>query len=124
MHTIIELFSTKPGRIGLALLAALVIWADHRSVLKKSAGDETLRIKRARYGVGDDRYEDVTTALRAYIKGNRVNVLVSNWTMCGGRNPYYGDQKRLIVEYSVGNGPLREIVRLEKDQLELPEEDG
>jgi hypothetical protein len=64
--------------------------------------------------VGGDRYVDVTTLLKAYIKGNRLSVLVTNWTMCGGRNPYYGDQKRLVVEYSVGNGPLREIVSYQK----------
>jgi hypothetical protein len=123
MHTILGFVSTPLGRIGLACLAALVIWADHRSVLRKSKGDRTLKIKRARYGVGGDRYVDVTTLLRAYIKGNRISVLVTNWTMCSGRDPYYGDQKHLVVEYSVGNGPLREIVRLEQDQLELPEED-
>jgi len=67
MHTIVGFFSTPLGRFGLGLLAALVIWADHRSVLKKSKGDRTLTIKRARYGVGGDQYVDVTTLLSAYI---------------------------------------------------------
>ena len=80
-----------------------------------------LNIKSAKYGVGGNRYKDVTALVRAPIKNNKLHLLVSNNTLLGGADPFYGEVKHLLVQYSLGNGPIVEVIRREQDYLELPE---
>jgi len=101
------------------LLFFVYLWLRPREKPDKST--LPLRIKSATYGVDDDRYREVTTQVRAQIKNNRINFLVSNNTLMGGADPFYGEVKHLVVKYSLGNGPTRQIIRREYDQLELPE---
>ena len=83
---------------------------------------QPLRIKSAKYGVSRDRYKDVTDQVRAQVKNNKLNFLVSNVTLLGLADPFYGEVKYLFVDYSFGDGPISEIVRREQDLLEIPEE--
>src|SRR5207302_11135965 len=78
-----------------------------------------LVIHYAGYGLGGQRYEDVTLMLRGFIKQDRVNVPVSNTTFRS--DPYPGSPKHVVVRYSY-KGKTRETVRHENDQLVLPDE--
>ena len=49
-----------------------------------------------------------------------MNVPVSNETFF--TDPYTGEKKHLLVKYSLGKGPIVEIVRNENDQLVLPDD--
>src|SRR5436309_6199389 len=125
------------GRFTIICIGALIIWLDHRTVIKRKnrtpsqanakhdwnvgAKPRELRIKSAIYGVGDSRYKDVTPQIKAHIKDNRIHLLVCNDTLLSGADPYYKERKHLIVEYSLGGGLTEEIVRQEQDYLELPE---
>jgi predicted membrane channel-forming protein YqfA (hemolysin III family) len=42
---------------------------------------QPLMIKSAKYGVGGDRYKDVTPQVKAFVKNNRLNFLVGNSTL-------------------------------------------
>lgn len=110
------------GRLMLIASGGFIIWLDHRGVLKNRKSERQLNIKSARYGVGSDRYTDVTAQVKAQVKNNKLNFLVSNVTLLGLADPFYGEVKYLTVEYSFGNGPVREIIRREQDQLEITEE--
>jgi hypothetical protein len=107
-------------------LSALAFFEAERRKRQSRPPNDTegvLRITSAAYGVGDGRYKDVTNQVRAHLKNNKIKMLVSNNTLMGGADPFYGEVKHLMVEYSVDNGPIREIVRRELDHLELPEGD-
>jgi hypothetical protein len=127
VHALGAFLLTPIGRLALVVSGIAIIWLDHRSASKKHSVRQLgksflpLGIKSARFGVDDNRYKDVTTQVRANIKNNRVNMLVSTNTLMGGADPFYGEVKHLIVEYFFGDGPIVHIVRREQDQLEIPE---
>jgi hypothetical protein len=127
VHALGAFLLTPIGRLALVVSGIAIIWLDHRSASKKHSVRQLgksflpLGIKSARFGVDDNRYKDVTTQVRANIKNNRVNMLVSTNTLTGGADPFYGEVKHLIVEYFFGDGPIVHIVRREQDQLEIPE---
>jgi hypothetical protein len=87
-------------------------------VFRQPGKDRTLHIAYAGYGLGGDRYKDVTILVRGYIKSNKLNVPVSNETFLG--DPYGGAKKHIVIRYRIGSGREVEIVRHEHDQLILP----
>ncbi|MBY0374421.1 MAG: DUF3395 domain-containing protein, partial [Bryobacteraceae bacterium] len=78
---------------------------------------DALRILSARYG-DDGRYVDVTRRLQSYVRGDRLNVRVDNYTM--GGDPYVGEGKRLYVAYEF-RGQRREVRVREGRDLNLPD---
>lgn len=81
---------------------------------------DVLAIHSAEYGLGPEKYRDVTLWLRGYIRQNKLDILVTNETM--GSDPIPGSKKILRVVYSKGGIHKREIVKHENDRLILPED--
>ncbi|MBP7864392.1 MAG: DUF3395 domain-containing protein [Acidobacteria bacterium] len=72
-------------------------------------------IERAFYGYGQ-RGKNVTNLLQSYIRGDRINVQVTNANM--GGDPYPGKIKNLRVEYRVRrDGEIRQANVMENDWL-------
>jgi hypothetical protein len=62
----------------------------------------SLTIKQARYGA-DDKFTDVTDAVRLFLRDGRVEMPVANQVMCGQSDPCKGRKKTLMVDYSFNN---------------------
>lgn len=80
-------------------------------------GNGRLVIDRASYGSGS-RSMDVTEALRAQVRGDRLDAEVSNEMF--GVDPAPGQRKVLSVSYRVGNGSSRTVRVNEGDTVRLP----
>src|SRR5437667_4663247 len=69
------------------LLSAISIhgaWRKPRAAAEDAKKNSwPLNIKSAKYGVGGNRYKDVTALVRAPIKNNKLHLLVSNNTLLG-----------------------------------------
>ncbi|RZJ12973.1 MAG: hypothetical protein EOP39_02285 [Rubrivivax sp.] len=85
----------------------------------RSRGTATggLVIERARYG-SDNRWADVTEALRAQVRGDRLDVEVRNELF--GVDPAPGQHKTLELTYRSGNGQTSTVRVGENDALRLP----
>ena len=93
--------------IKLAALAAL------GATLPALAADET----GATYGSGNRRM-DATQALRAQVRGGRLDAEVSNG-LAGG-DPAPNQRKQLVVTYRLDNGPSMTQRVMEGDRIRLP----
>ncbi len=76
-----------------------------------------LVIESARYG-GDRRWVDVTQALRAQVRGDRIRAEVRNELF--GTDPAPGARKVLEVTYRIGNGRSNTVRISERDEIRLP----
>lgn len=94
-------------------LFAVVSWLQHKRPRAR------LEIIKAKYGLEDGRFKDVTLALRGHIKENKIDIPVLNDYL--GGDPFQNMKKILVVTYSFGHSINKEIVRHETAQLVLPE---
>lgn len=116
---------------GLAWLTFLVVRPDSA---KESVADDrapessrasavqppaTITIHRAVYGTDPTNDTDVTDVLRRAARDSLI-IPIENDVM--GRDPIFGVVKRLEVEYSHGNRPVRKVSRPEHACLILPVE--
>lgn len=76
-----------------------------------------LVIESASYG-GEGRWVDVTQALRAQVRGERLDIEVRNELF--GLDPLPGQRKALSVTYRWGNAPANTVRVGERDSLRLP----
>lgn len=74
-------------------------------------------IESASYG-SEGRWVDVTQAVRAQVRGNRLDLQVRNEAF--GVDPAPGDRKVLSVTYRIGNEPSNTVRVLERDTMRLP----
>ncbi|MDG0852418.1 DNAJC11 domain-containing protein [Roseateles puraquae] len=74
-------------------------------------------IESASYGSGN-RWVDVTQAVRAQVRGDRLDLPVSNDRF--GVDPAPGERKTLSVTYRFGNEPSNTVRVSERDTLRLP----
>ncbi|RTL36898.1 MAG: hypothetical protein EKK53_22080 [Burkholderiales bacterium] len=74
-------------------------------------------IESASYG-NDGRWVDVTQAVRAQVRGDRLDVQVRNELF--GVDPAPGQRKVLRVTYRVGNEPSNTVRVSERDTMRLP----
>ena len=77
-----------------------------------------LVIHAAIYGFRDST-NDVVSILRGKMINGVLDVLVNNDIL--GPDPCQGQEKTLRVEYSIGNGPVRTVIKKEHERLQLPE---
>ncbi|KQY88543.1 MULTISPECIES: hypothetical protein [Roseateles] len=80
-------------------------------------GGGRLVIESASYGA-EDRWVDVTQALRAQVRGERFEAEVRNELF--GFDPLPGRRKLLTVTYRLGNEPVRTVRVREEDVIRLP----
>lgn len=90
---------------------------DEHGPARPVMGGGGLSIESASYGA-DDRWADVTQAVRAQLRGDRLEVIVTNEMF--GRDPAPGQYKSLSVTYRWGNGPTNTVRAGERDMLRLP----
>jgi hypothetical protein len=76
-----------------------------------------LIIHSATYGLSDDDNIDVTARVRSLVKGNSLDIGISNAVLVPGDNPWRGKKKRLRVTYSYDGGEPVTVIREEKDAL-------
>jgi hypothetical protein len=76
-----------------------------------------LVVESASYGA-DNRWVDVTQALRAQVRGDRFDAEVTNELV--GYDPAPGQRKLLSVSFRLGNGPVNTVRVREGDMLRLP----
>jgi hypothetical protein len=76
-----------------------------------------LVIDSASYG-SDGRWVDVTQAVRAQVRGDRLDLQVRNELF--GADPAPGQRKMLSVTYRIGNEPSNTVRVSERDTLRLP----
>lgn len=74
-------------------------------------------IESASYG-NDGRWVDVTQAVRAQVRGDRLDLQVRNELF--GVDPAPGQRKMLSVTYRLGNEPSNTVRVSERDTLRLP----
>jgi hypothetical protein len=74
-------------------------------------------IESASYG-NDNRWVDVTQAVRAQVRGDRLDLQVRNELF--GVDPAPGQRKMLSVTYRVGNEPSNTVRVSERDTMRLP----
>jgi hypothetical protein len=86
------------------------------TVASDTGGGGILEIERAEWGVGNQRF-DVTDRLNARIRGDILDMQVTNDTM--GGDPAYGQAKTLSVWYRYDGQPRRVTIN-EGDYLSLP----
>ncbi len=84
---------------------------------RDAGGYGQLNIHRALYGDGY-RQVDITERLRSYQRGGRLDVEVGN--DLAGVDPAPRARKSLQVEFSLGNGPVQQVVVPESQLLRLP----
>ncbi len=77
-----------------------------------------LVIESASYGGGEGRWVDVTQAVRAQVRGDRLEVDVRNELF--GFDPAPGQRKTLSVTYRRGNEPTNTVRVSERDTMRLP----
>jgi hypothetical protein len=98
-------------------------WIDGAQFVGWSRGDwgpqrsGRLVIESASYG-GESRWVDVTQALRAQLRGDRLEVEVSNDLF--GFDPLPGRRKALSVTYRWGNEPSNTVRAQERETIRLP----
>ena len=93
----------------IAALAFLSGWIVLILVLIRNRHkNKPLIIHYAGWGLGEKRYADVTTILRGYIKGGKVDIPVSIKVF---DDPYPGSKKHVLVRYSCGDAQINEVVR-------------
>ncbi|HEY1131861.1 MAG TPA: DUF3395 domain-containing protein [Roseateles sp.] len=80
-------------------------------------GSGRLAIDSASYG-GDGRWVDVTQAVRAQVRGERLDIEVRNELF--GVDPAPGQRKTLSVTYRWGNEPTNTVRVREGDAIRLP----
>ena len=77
-----------------------------------------LIIDSASYGGGEGRWVDVTQAVRAQVRGDRLELDVRNELF--GFDPAPGQRKTLSVTYRRGNEPTNTVRVSERDTMRLP----
>lgn len=76
-----------------------------------------VNIQRALYGNGY-RQVDITARLRSLVRDGRLEVAVDN--QLAGADPAPGERKSLMVEFSLGGGPVQQTTAGEGQWLRLP----
>lgn len=84
----------------------------------RPASTGRLVIDSASYGGGEGRWVDVTQAVRAQVRGDRLELDVRNELF--GFDPAPGQRKTLSVTYRWGNEPTNTVRVGERDTMRLP----
>jgi hypothetical protein len=109
--------ATIPLWIFLPILLFLLIWIA-RLKLRLNASAPILEIQSAHYGASYQQV-DVTAAVQRRIQNGVLDLVVSNYVLCAGADPFHGISKYLTIRYTLDRRE-RTIILGEGSHIILP----